>query len=160
MTKAVRKATAQSAQVKRPTAVKRHTGWTGLNRAIDAIPGYRQARPAKWVVTSKYGHYGMTDWYNNTIYISPTVPASRLRDVALHEWAHIQTARAYGGNIPAMIAGLNRVYGGGGRGNLNGAERAADCMAAVSGAKWTHYTSCTKSSWRSAARTLLAGRQL
>ncbi|MDQ1703152.1 MAG: hypothetical protein QOF57_2404, partial [Frankiaceae bacterium] len=136
------------------------TSWSALNRAISGIPGYSSHASVTWVITSSFGHYGMTDWYHNTIYLSPSIPSSQLSSVAKHEYGHILEARAYGGNIAAMIAGISRVFGGGGRGGLNGTEYAADCIARVNGATWTNYTSCSNPTWRAAARTLIAGRPL
>jgi hypothetical protein len=129
-----------------------------LNSAIWRIPGYTRGTPVHWVVTSSFGHLGMTNWYTDTIYLSPSIPTWQLDAVARHEYGHILEARAYGGDIPRMITALNRVYGGGGRGNLNGAEMAADCIALVNGANWTHYTTCANPTWRAAARRIIAGR--
>ncbi|MDQ1723478.1 MAG: hypothetical protein QOG52_506 [Frankiaceae bacterium] len=137
-----------------------HPSGSALSRAIAAIPGYSAARPVTWVMSSSFGHYGMTDWYHNTIYLSPTIPASQLASVAKHEYGHILEARAYGGDIPRMIAGISRIFGAGGRGNLNGTELAADCIAVVNGASWTHYTGCNNATWRAAARQLIAGHAI
>jgi hypothetical protein len=142
-----------------PTGVRRTpTSWTALNGAIARIPGYANGAPVHWVVTGSFGHLGMTNWYTDTIYLSPSIPTWQLDAVARHEYGHILEARAYGGDIPRMITALNRVFGGGGRGNLNGAEMAADCIALVNGANWTHYTSCANPTWRAAARRIIAGR--
>jgi len=40
------------------------------------------------------------------------------------------------------------------------AERAADCMAKLQGASYTHYTPCLDHGWRRAAARLLAGQRL
>jgi len=85
------------------------------------------------------------------------VPASKLYDVAVHEWSHILTVRDYGGNVQLATTATTAYYGGAG---LNGAEDAADCMAILQGAGWTGYTSCSSPRWRAGARQLLAGRRL
>jgi hypothetical protein len=132
------------------------TRWPALNLAIARIPGSR-AELARWVVTSRYGSWGTADWYEGTIYISPGVPQSKLYSVAVHEWSHLLSVRPYAGNVNAAVAAMNRVFGGHG---LTGAERAADCMALLLGAHWTHYTTCRADSWRLAAHVLLSGGQL
>ena len=142
------------------TAPRAASASAGLGRAIAAIPGYASGAPVRWVISSNFGHYGMTDWYHNTIYLSPSIPASQLASVAKHEYGHILEARAYGGDIQAMITALTPVFGAGGRGNLDGTELAADCVAIVNGASWTHYTGCSNPSWRAAARTLISGHRL
>ena len=128
-----------------------------LERAINRIPGYSSHRPAHWVSTSRYGHYGATDLATNNIYINPRVPSSRLDSVLRHEWSHILSVRAYGGSYGAMMAATNRTFGGSG---MTGAERAADCMAIELGATWTHYTPCSDAHWRAGARTLLSRQRL
>ncbi len=135
---------------KRPTS-----RGTALQRAVARIPGYSRQRPAAWVLTARYGHYGATDLGRNTIYISPSVPASVLDDVVRHEWSHLLTVRTLGG-VSAAIAGSNRLFGGSG---MVGVERAADCMARRLGARWTNYTSCSDPRWQRAAADLVAGRR-
>ncbi|WP_460460158.1 hypothetical protein [Angustibacter peucedani] len=127
-----------------------------LQAAVARIPGYAQHRPAVWVMSTKYGNFGVTDWFHNTVYVNPRVPASLLDDVVRHEWGHVLSVRAYGGSVPATISGLDRTFGGSG---LTGAERAADCVATVLGADWRHYTSCSSRAWQRSARDLLAGRR-
>jgi hypothetical protein len=141
----------------RPASGSSRSGGSALQRAIARIPGYSAHRPAHWVSTSRYGHYGATDLASNNIYISPSVPSSKLDSVVRHEWSHILSVRAYGGSYSAMMSATNRVFGGSG---MTGAERAADCMAIQLGASWTHYTSCSNSQWRAAATKLLSGRRL
>jgi hypothetical protein len=136
------------------------TGWNSLNAAVGRIPGYHRHRPAKWLVSRRYSHWGITNWYSNTVYISPSVPRPYLDSVVRHEWSHILEARAYHLNIPAAVAALNRRFGGGGSNGLRGAEYAADCMAIQLGATWTYYTSCRTPAWRRAAARLLAGHEL
>jgi hypothetical protein len=132
------------------------TGWAQLNSAIARIPTYR-AHAARWVVSSRYGHWGTADWYHDTLYIEPTVPSAYLYDVAVHEWSHELSVLDYNGNVAAAVAAMNRYFGGTG---LVGAERAADCMAIVQGATWTHYTTCTNTHWRAGASVLLRRHRL
>ncbi|WP_426564148.1 hypothetical protein ACPPVT_22110 [Angustibacter sp. McL0619] len=132
-------------------------GGSALENAVARIPGYGAHRPANWVSTGRYGHYGATDLASNNVYINPAVPSSKLDSVVRHEWSHILSVRVYGGSYSAMMAATNRVFGGSG---MTGAERAADCMAIQLGATWTNYTSCSSAQWRSAAGELLSGRRL
>jgi hypothetical protein len=125
-----------------------------LDAAVARIPGYTGAT---WVLTTSYGSWGTADWYHGRVYVSPLVPASRLYDVVAHEWSHLLSVKAYGGDVDAAMAAMDRWYGGTG---LVGAERAADCMAKRLGATWTHYTACTDAHWQDGARILVAGRQL
>jgi hypothetical protein len=123
---------------------------------VARIPGYEQGA-ATWVVSDRYGSWGTADWYRGVIYISPRVPVERLYDVSVHEWSHLLSVRTYGGDVDAATAAMNGYFGGSG---LVGAERAADCMALVMGAHWTHYTSCTDSGWRAGASRLMKGERL
>ena len=145
--------------VAKPTPrVHRSSGTTqaDLTAAVRHLPGY-QPGTVRWVLSSHYGRWGTADWYGNVIYISPQVPHRLLRSVVIHEWDHILSVRDYGGDVNAAVAAMNQLFGGSG---LVGAERAADCMALLSGATWTHYTTCTSEAWRAGARLLLQGRQL
>ena len=132
------------------------TSWAGLNQAIARIPNYR-AGVATWVATSRYGHWGATDLGNGNIYVSPSVPASRVYSVASHEYAHALTSHNYGWQWQAADVALNRWFGGG---TPASRERAADCMALAQGATWTNSTSCQNEHWRQGARILLAGGRL
>ncbi|KQX61923.1 hypothetical protein [Angustibacter sp. Root456] len=143
------------AAVKRPARSKPVRPSTTLHQAVARIPRYGAHRPTRWVLTSQYGHYGATDLGSGTVYISPSVPASRLDSVVRHEWAHVLQIRVYG-SASATIAGLNAAFGGSG---MTGLERAADCMAVQLGATWTNYTSCSSPAWQRAASRLLAGRR-
>ena len=127
-----------------------------LDSAIARIPSYRP-RSARWVVSSRYGHWGTADWYHDTLYIEPTVPSAYLYDVAVHEWSHELSVLDYNGNVAVAVAAMNHYFGGTG---LIGAERAADCMAILQRATWTHYTTCTSTHWRAGAATLLRGHEL
>ena len=131
---------------RRPTGP---TGWAALDSAIARIPTYR-AGTARWLV-------GTADWYHATIYVSPSVPSSQLFNVVVHEWSHELSVLDYDGDVAAATRAMNATFGGGG---LIGAERAADCMAVLQGATWTHYTACTDAGWRAAAAKLVAGRRL
>ena len=127
-----------------------------LAAAVARIPG-NQAEGARWVARAYRGHWGATDWYRNTIYISPRTPPSRLYSVVAHEWSHLVQVRAYGGNVAAAVRAMTERFGGTG---LTGAERAADCMALLQGATWTKYTACADPDWRRSAAVLLQGRRL
>jgi hypothetical protein len=124
--------------------------------AVGRIPGYVPGG-ARWVVSTEYGSWGTADWYRGIVYISPRVPRTRLYDVAVHEWSHLLSVRPYAGNVDAAVAAMNTYFGGSG---MVGAERAADCMALLLSARWTHYTSCADSRWRAGAQQLLRGEQL
>ena len=138
------------------TVVTGPTGWRALDLAIARIPTYR-AGAAVWLVSDRYGHWGTADWYHATLYVSPSVPTDRVYDVAVHEWSHELSVLDYGGDVDAAVAAMNSAFSGSG---LVGAERAADCMALLQGATWTHYTSCEDGAWRRAAAKLLAGGRL
>jgi hypothetical protein len=127
-----------------------------LDAAVARIPGYRTAE-VTWLLQANDGHWGTADWYRDVIWISPRVPSGRVYDVVVHEWSHIKSVRVYGGDVNLAVSEMNRYFGGSG---LIGAERAADCMARLDGARWTHYTSCDDSRWRAGAAQLLAGRRL
>jgi hypothetical protein len=129
------------------------TGWAALDTAIARIPSYRPGG-ARWVISGRYGHWGTADWYRDTLYVSPTVPTGYLYDVAVHEWSHELSVLDYDADVSAAVSAMNRYFGGSG---LVGAERAADCMAILQGATWTHYTSCTSAQWRAGAAVLLRG---
>lgn len=148
-----------------PSSPAAHAGSHATIAAVrfDAarIPGYRSRKPARWVLSNRYpGTWGVTDWYHDTIYISPSVPTSYLPSVVRHEWSHELSVRAYGGDVAAAVRAMNRVFGGPGTTGIRGAEYAADCMAIELGATWTHYTTCQPPHWRYAAATLLRGRRL
>jgi len=138
------------------TTVLGPTSWPALNRAISRIPNYRLG-VATWTVTARFGHWGTTDLGSGRVYISPRVPASKLYSVVAHEYGHALSSKNWGRNWPAAAAAMNRWFGGG---TDTALERAADCMAIVQGATWTHYTTCASTRWRQGARTLLAGKRL
>jgi hypothetical protein len=144
------------AQGARARAVAGPTAWSALDAAISRIPGYRSAG-VRWSVTSRYGHYGVTNLATSQIFVSPNAPVRLLDSIVRHEYAHVLTVRVYGGQWKSARAATNTHFGGTGMGGM---ERAADCMATVMGASWTHYTSCSSSTWRAKARRLLAGRRL
>jgi hypothetical protein len=125
-------------------------------QAVSRIPGYR-AGEAEWIVKPDLGSWGLAAMGGGTVYISPTVPADKLYDVVAHEWSHILTVKVYGGDLMSALDAVNAYFGGS---DLVGAERAADCMAKVLGASWTHYTSCTNTRWRDGARRLVSRQRL
>lgn len=127
-----------------------------LAEAVARIPG-SQAETAHWVSRAYAGRWGATDWYANTIYISPRTPPSRLYSVVVHEWSHLLQVRAYDGDVGAAVRAMNRHFGGTG---VTGAERGADCMTLLQGGTWTNYTSCSDPDWRQAAQRLLRGQPL
>lgn len=147
---------APAATAARPSLPAGPTTWPALNVAIARIPGYRPGR-VRWVVGSVAGHWGATDWYHATLYVSPRAPLGYLYDVAVHEWSHELSVLDYGGDVDAATTAMNAYFGGSG---LAGAERAADCMSVLDGATWTHYTSCPDAGWRAGARRLLEGRRV
>jgi hypothetical protein len=131
------------------------TSWGALNAAIARIPTYH-AGAARWVIETR-GGWGLADWYQNIIYISPSVPDRYLYSVAVHEWSHLLSIHAYGGNVPTAVAAMTRYFGAS---SIVSPEYAADCMALLQGATWTDYTSCTSSKWQAGARALVAGAPL
>jgi hypothetical protein len=135
------------------------TDWPALNAAIARIPTYVPGRSI-WLVSDRYGHWGTADWYHDMLYISPRVPGNRLYDVVVHEWSHELSVLDYAGDVDAAVTAMNNAFGAAGSTGLIGAERAADCMAILQGATWTHYTPCTSSSWRRLAARLLRGQRL
>lgn len=124
--------------------------------AVARIPGYRKG-DATWVISSRYGHWGMADLGRGIVYVSPSVPADRMYDVVAHEWSHLLMVTVYGGEVNTALFAANAFFGGS---ELTGAERAADCMARLLGARWTHYTSCTDARWRDGARRLVNRQRL
>jgi hypothetical protein len=133
------------------------SSWSvAFTSSIARIPGDGPAG-AHWVVSNAYGSWGTADWYHGTVYVSPHVPQARLYDVVVHEWSHLLSVQAYGGDVDAAVRAMNAYYGGSG---LTGAERAADCMAIAQGATWTHYTPCADSRWQAGAARLVAGARL
>ena len=139
-----------------PTGRQSETSWAALNRAIAQIPSYKPG-VVRWIVSDDYDFWGTADWYNNVLYVDPSVPADRLYDVAVHEWSHELSVLAYDGRVARAKRAMNRVFGGSG---LVGPERAADCMSLVQAATWTHYTTCRSVAWRKAARRLVNGKRL
>jgi hypothetical protein len=132
------------------------SSWSAdLDAAVHRIPAYHDG-DARWVVSSSYGSWGTADWYRGVVYISPRVPRPRLYDVAVHEWSHLLSVRPYA-DVDEAVRAMNSYFGGSG---LVGAERAADCMALLQGAQWTHYTPCADPSWRAGAARLLKGARL
>jgi hypothetical protein len=165
--KAVRRTTRRTStttrhRVSSPAPTATHTTSTTLSfkdrmmRAVARIPGYR-AGEAEWLVKPGMGNWGMAVMGGSTVWINPDVPADRLYDVVAHEWSHLLMVKDYGGDVMTAVAAANTYFGGT---DLAGAERAADCMAKLLGASWTHYTPCTNSAWQAGARRLVARQKL
>ena len=127
-----------------------------LALAVTRLPDYRPDE-VHWSVVPGLPHWGVTDLGAGSVQLSASIPADRFFDVVAHEWSHVRTVRDYDGDVQAALADTNRVFGGRG---VTGAERAADCMALLLGARWTHYTGCVDPRWRAAARRLLAGKRV
>ena len=140
----------------RATAAPATSFQQALDAAIARIPTYRPGA-ARWVVSRAYAFWGTADWYHDVLYVSPDVPITKLYDVAVHEWSHELSVLDYGGDVAAATAAMNEWFGGS---DLTGPERAADCMAILQGARWTHYTTCTNAQWRLGASKLIAGQPL
>jgi hypothetical protein len=126
-----------------------------MMQAVNRIPGYTGT--AIWVVVPGLDHWGLADFTGGVVYISPRVPADRMYDVVAHEWSHVLSMQVYDEDVTTALNALNAHFGGTG---TTGAERAADCMARLLGAQWTHYTPCNDSRWRADARKLLAHERL
>ena len=142
-----------------PRRAATHTSLTftaALMAQVARIPTYRPGM-ARWVVSRAYDFWGTADWYHDVLYVSPDVPRSKLYDVAVHEWSHELSVLDYNGDVAAATAAMNAWFGGNG---LTGPERAADCMAILQGATWTHYTTCTNTKWRAGAKLLVSGQPL
>ncbi len=131
--------------------------WLALTRAIVRCPTWH-GRGARGLVASSDGHWGTAELATGRIYIGPQVPAARLYDVAVHEWSHVLSVAAYGGDVTAALDAMGGYFGRGDR--MLGAERAADCMARLQGAQWTHYTPCADNHWRAGATRLLHRQRL
>ena len=128
-----------------------------LRRQVARLPWYQQGL-AQWVVQPGLGNYAVTNRTTGTVYVSPRVPRRRLYSVVAHEWGHVISDHAYDGDLRTGDAAMLRWFGGGS--TAVAIERAADCIARILGASWTHYTSCTDGHWRLGARYLAAGWKL
>lgn len=126
-----------------------------MQRAIDRLPDVRPG-DVEFILKPGLDSWGLAELHG-TVWISPRVPARRMYDVVAHEWSHVLSAKAYDGDVNAAVDAMNDYFGGTG---LTGAERAADCMARLLGATWTHYTSCSDSRWRAGAKRLLDRQKL
>jgi hypothetical protein len=127
-----------------------------MDRAIARLPGFHPG-DARFVLKPGLGNWGLADLGGGIVYISPRVPANRMYDVVAHEWSHVLSVKPYDFDAMAAVDAMNSYFGGTG---LVGAERAADCMARIHGATWTHYTLCNNDHWRAGARALLARKAL
>lgn len=74
---------------------------------------------------------------NEQILLNSRMPVARAGYVAAHECAHILQSRAYGHDLNALGADLDRIYGG------NGVEQNADCITQRWGyGAWNYTRSC------------------
>jgi hypothetical protein len=128
-----------------------------VRREVARLPFYRPGI-ARWVVSPGLSSYGLTNMETNTVYLSPRIPRRLLYAVVAHEWGHVISTHGYGGDLVAADGAMLRWFGGGSMSRA--VELAADCIARVLGARWTHYTSCNDSHWRYGARYLMAGWKL
>jgi hypothetical protein len=143
----------------RVTRARRVTGRTfeeDLRRAVARIPFYRPG-VARWVVQPGLASYGLTNRRTGTVYVSPRVPRRLLYSVVAHEWGHIISTHGYAG-LAAADAAVLKWFGG--SSVTEAIEIAADCVARVLGATWTHYTSCADAHRRYGARYLMVGWRL
>jgi hypothetical protein len=147
-----------SQAVASPQARERDVRHANLVQAIDGLPDYFPGF-VHWRLTTDQ-HYGTTDWQTNTITISVLTPLSLLYSVVAHEWSHEVQLFDYRPDQVELVQQLNRHFGGAGPSGSRGVEFAADCMALLQGATWTHYTKCDNPTWRHDARVLLSGKKL
>lgn len=128
-----------------------------VRRQVARIPMYRPGL-VKWVVWPGLRSYGLTERYTGTVYLSPRIPRRLLYSVVVHEWGHVISTYGYGRDLRAADDAVLRWFGGGSP--TVAIERAADCVARLLGARWTHYTSCANERWRLGARYLFVGWKL
>ena len=128
-----------------------------VRREVARLPFYRPGI-ARWVVAPGLSNYGLTNMETRTVYLSPRIPRRLLYSVVAHEWGHVISTRGYGGDLVAADAAMLRWFGGGSMSRA--VELAADCIARVLGARWTHYTACNDSHSRYGARYLMVGWKL
>ena len=126
-----------------------------VRRQVARIPLY-QPGLARWVVKPGLRNYGLTNRQTSTVYLSPRIPRRLLYSVIVHEWGHVISTHAYG-SIRASNEAFMRWFGGSA---AIANERAADCIARLLGARWTHYTACANDHWHLGARYLAVGWQL
>jgi hypothetical protein len=124
---------------------------------VARLPFYRPG-VARWVVRPGLGNYGLTDRTTRTVYLSPRIPRPLLYSVIAHEWGHVISTYGYDGDLRTADAAVMRWFGSSSA--TRAIELAADCVARVLGATWTHYTSCNDSHWRYGARYLMTGWKL
>lgn len=128
-----------------------------MRRQVARIPLY-QPGVARWVVVPDLAVYGVTSLRTRTIYLSPRIPRKLLYSVVAHEWGHVISTQAYGGDLHASQQAFKEWFGGGSM--KVATERAADCIAVLLGASWTHYTGCRDEHWRLGALYLANGMKL
>ncbi|MPV51032.1 hypothetical protein GCG21_13655 [Pseudactinotalea sp. HY160] len=99
------------------------------------------------------GANGTADWYNNTVLIRSGL-TGRLNYVVAHECVHLKQYRIYGGNLDALQADMNRIYGGTG---FSGLEQNADCVTRRWGISQYHYTTSCGGARGKAAAAIAGG---
>jgi hypothetical protein len=128
-----------------------------LERQVARIPLY-QPGIARWEVVPDLAVYGVTRLRTRTVYLSPRIPRTLLYSVVAHEWGHVISTYAYGGDLRVSQQAFKAWFGGGSMSTAT--ERAADCIAVLLGATWTHYTACRDEHRRLGALYLANGMQL
>lgn len=98
---------------------------------------------------------GVADWYNNTVLIRSGL-GSRLTYVVAHECVHLRQYRVFGGDVNALSATMNAIYGGSG---FSGLEQNADCATRYWGIKEYHYTTNCSGARLDAAVAILNGHK-
>jgi hypothetical protein len=152
--------TAASRPAKRRTrhvSVPRLSFEKEVQRQVARIPLYRPGI-ARWEIVPDLAVYGVTRLRTRTVYLSPRIPRKLLYSVVAHEWGHVISTYAYGGDLRVSQLAFKDWFGGGSMGTAT--ERAADCIAVLLGATWTHYTACHDEHWRLGALYLANGMQL
>ncbi|WP_156250787.1 hypothetical protein [Pseudactinotalea terrae] len=99
---------------------------------------------------------GKADWYHNTILLRSAMPSSRFTYVIAHECVHLIQYRVYGGNVDALAADMNRIYGGSG---FSGLEQNADCVTQRWGISTYNYTTSCGGARGDAAAAIAAGHK-
>ena len=142
-----------------PASASERTTWHLLQRTIATIPTY-DGDGVRWVLKDSRGSWARAEWYRDRIVVSRGVPPTYLYSVVVHEWSHLLSVHDYDGDVAAAVRAMNHTFGGKGKTGIRGAEYAADCMALLQGATYTHYTPCKRASWHTAARRLIRGKRL
>jgi hypothetical protein len=128
-----------------------------VQRQVLRIPLYRPGL-TRWVVQRDLPVYAKTRLREHTVYLSPRIPRRLIYSVVAHEWGHVISTHAYGGDLRVSQEAFRDWFGGDSL--RTGIERAADCIAILLGATWVHYTPCSNERWRLGARYLAKGVRL